>query len=102
VSVANGPLLLDATFACSISQATQTYPDAGASGNPPLTGAVEHGTLGYSFADFPGVDAVYHFRFTFDHTDSSLAVDFAGTGLQELTDESWGLDNVKVTVEEDP
>jgi K319-like protein len=102
VRVANGPSLLDATFACSISQATQTYPDAGALGNPPLTGAAEHGTLGYPFAGFAGVDAVYHFSFSFDHSDPTLAVDFTGNGLQELTDESWGLDNVIVTVEQNP
>lgn len=100
VSVVNGPMLLDNTFTCAIGTVNQSYPDNPANGNPPLTGALEHGTLGYPFANVPSLDAVYHFSFQFAHTGSTLAVDFKGAGLQELADESWGLDNVSVRVEE--
>jgi hypothetical protein len=102
VSVVNGPILLDNTFACSASSATQSYPYGSADPSPPLTGAVERGTLGYQYGEYTSLDAVYHFSWYFNHEDSSLSIDFTGSGLQELTDESWGLDNVKVTTEDNP
>jgi hypothetical protein len=102
VSVVNGSTLLDTTFACSISAATQNYPYGQADPSPALTGAAERGTLGFMYGDYVNLDAVYHFSFNFNHEESGLSIDFVGAGLQELTDESWGLDNVKVTVEENP
>ena len=42
-------------------------------------------------------DSVYHISLTFDHTVSGLELSFFGLGLQELEDESWGLDNVTVS-----
>lgn len=50
-------------------------------------------TLGYEFGD-----TVYRLRFTFPHSDSSVQFNFSGIGLQEIEDESWGLDNVRVRV----
>ena len=99
VSVVGGPTLLDTTFACSLSQATQNYPYPTVPGSPPLTGAVERATLGYPFANDPSLDAVYHFSIPFNHSATALQIDFAGLGLQELADESWGLDNVEIVVE---
>ena len=47
---------------------------------------------------FPGGDAVYHLSFTFDHTATDLVLNFiGGPGLTGVADESWGLDNVRVT-----
>jgi hypothetical protein len=104
VNVVNGPTLLNTTFACSVSQATQGYPGDASGRNPPLTGSVEHGTLGYILG--PGspmdVDAVYHLTYTFDHSGGSVGFDFTGSGLQGLTDESWGLDNVSVQAIQNP
>jgi hypothetical protein len=74
----------------------QHYPDAypGTITHPGRTGAVENDTLGYTNGGRQ--DAVYRLTFTFPHTQSNLALDFAGVGLQGLIDESWGLDNVQV------
>ena len=79
----------------------QSYPNAfpNLPGSLPFTGAAEVGTLGYDF--FGGGagddDSVYHISLTFDHTLSSLELSFFGLGLQDLDDESWGLDNVTVS-----
>jgi hypothetical protein len=61
------------------------------------TGARERDTLGYRLAGEP-MDAVYRLEGTIPHTGPSLAVSFAALGLQALADESWGLDNVQVSV----
>ena len=79
----------------------QSYPSAfpNLPGSPPFSGAAEVGTLGYDFfgAGVGDDDSVYHISLTFDHTVSSLELSFFGLGLQELDDESWGLDNVTVS-----
>jgi hypothetical protein len=36
--------------------------------------------------------------FAFIHTNSSLGLNFTASGLQPLSDESWGLDNVVVSL----
>lgn len=36
--------------------------------------------------------------FTFAHSSSTLTLDFRAIGLQELADESWGIDNVTVDI----
>ena len=95
LTVGGGPTLLHTTFR-NVPYPSQAYPDSypGAE-NPPRTGAVENNTLGY---DFYG-DSVYHFSFTFPHTDSSLVLNFTGSGLQNIQDESWGLgDNLVIDV----
>ncbi|WP_217359757.1 dockerin type I domain-containing protein, partial [Dolichospermum sp. UHCC 0352] len=60
---------------------------------PGGTGAVENNTLGYNWVG----DSVYHLSYTFTNVSDALTLNFIGSGLQEITDESWGLDNVKVT-----
>lgn len=62
------------------------------------------GTVGPVVADldFPALnccavgDSYYDITLTFPHSATSLAIVFAYGGLQELNDESWGLDTVKV------
>ena len=47
-------------------------------------------------------DSVYHLEFVFKHADSQLVLEF-GSDLFEgkgVADESWGLDNVKVSIEQ--
>ena len=71
----------------------QAYPDAYPDGDHPAqTGAAEINTLGYSFYG----DSVYQLSFTFPHSESSLVLEFSASGLQNVEDESWGLDNVEV------
>ncbi len=86
---------------------TQSYPGSHPNGRfPPQTGAVETNSLGYDF-DFSGVglcpaDAVYRLSFAFAHSETAAYVQFSASGLQALSDESWGLDNVQVEVSNDP
>ncbi|MCX5984418.1 MAG: dockerin type I domain-containing protein [Nostocales cyanobacterium LacPavin_0920_SED1_MAG_38_18] len=68
-----------------IANETNLYPGG--------TGAVENNTLGYNWVG----DSVYHLSYTFTNVSDALTLNFIGSGLQEITDESWGLDNVKVT-----
>jgi hypothetical protein len=69
---------------------------------PTQAGAVETQTLGYIFDANPvgnvPMDAVYHLSFTFKHFDPSLSIVFEAQNLTSLADESWGLDNVRVSV----
>ena len=68
----------------------------------PMTGAVECYSLGYYFNDpnlgNQAMDSVYNLSFTFNHSASDMVLNFSAYGLQGLTDESWGLDNVKIDV----
>ena len=95
---ANGQTLLDTTFA-NILEFPQAYPGNFPGGDHPAqTGAAAANSLGYIFAAWP-MDAVYHIERTFAHSGGSLTLDFAALGLQIISDESWGLDNVTVTVQ---
>ncbi|MBL8798920.1 MAG: hypothetical protein JNM56_33860, partial [Planctomycetia bacterium] len=106
LTVADGPTLLHTTFSNHnpdphAPSSRQAYPDAFAGGDyPAYSGAAEVNTLGYLHPTQPiPMDAVYHLTFTFDHVDAALQLNFSAFGLQGLTDESWGLDNVQVAVE---
>lgn len=119
LGVAGGPTLLSATFS-SGNPAGQSYHGqfslpgtqpscsayaswTGPAGSyAPLSGANECYSLGYTFSS-PDVtneamDSVYNLSFTFAHNASDLVLNFSAAGLQGLTDESWGLDNVQVAV----
>jgi hypothetical protein len=68
-----------------------------------FSGAAECYSLGYFFNDIPNgtneaMDSVYNFVFNVAHTGDSLDLAFAALGLQSLADESWGLDDVRVSV----
>ena len=101
--------------------AVQAWPDRlGGKVHPFHTGAIEHGTLGFTAliqdAETDEIevvccfDAVYHISLTFPHHDPLLTLDFTARDLQSLDpalqqehqfffpDESWGLDNVRVEV----
>ncbi|MBU0576935.1 fibronectin type III domain-containing protein, partial [Patescibacteria group bacterium] len=96
LSVDGSSTLLHTTF--SVTNDLQTYPDA-YPGNDHLrgTGSAEFKTLGYSYYG----DSVYHLNFIFPHAESSLTLSFSGSGLQGTGDESWGLDNVIVIIDEE-
>lgn len=76
---------------------SQSFPDTlGAGSYPCATGAVAKDSLGYTFYG----DAVYPLTFTFPHDSTLLVVDVFGGGLSDSQDESWGIDNVQVTLHE--
>lgn len=99
VSVGDGPVLLDETFANG-NLAGQSYGPEPL--NPYHTGAAETYSLGFVFYDgiqesSQVMDSVYHLSFAFASNADLLTLNFAGYGLQGLDDESWGLDNVRVS-----
>lgn len=106
--VAN-PVLLRTTFSNDhpvTSAAGQAYPGPDPS-YPPRTGAAEVNTLGYTIADqfIPGpipMDAVYRLQAHFPHTAGSVTLTFSSSLAQGLLDESWGLDNVAVSITPPP
>jgi hypothetical protein len=92
---------LQTTFA-NVTGLTQSYPDSfggpGPTANHPAkTGASEVNTLGYLPFTVSG-DAVYHLSFRAPVTDGDL--EFSVRDISNgagLADESWGLDNVRVS-----
>jgi hypothetical protein len=103
VAVKGEPPLLETTFSNNPKTAYegsfQSYPTRGSA---PQTGATAVNTMGYGF--WFG-DATYHLAFTFPHMGRSAVVTFSSSlyeGKSEQArgtrDESWGLDNVRVTV----
>ncbi|MBI4602825.1 MAG: peptidoglycan DD-metalloendopeptidase family protein, partial [Planctomycetes bacterium] len=92
---ADGTSLLQTTFSTTGNR--QAYPGGYPGGdNPPRTGAVANDVLGYSFGASGSVDSLYRITRTVSHSSSTLTLEFSAQGLQALTDESWGLDNVAV------
>ena len=99
----NGNTLISTNFATAdLLGQTQSFGGSNGSGGyltgghyAPYTGAAEIKTLGYLYggADY---DGVWHLSFTFADSSSALALDFLGQPNQDITDESWGLDNVVV------
>lgn len=92
--IANSANLLSTTFSNTQEYAhNQGYSLGNANGDfAAHTGAAEIDSLGYSFYG----DSVYNLSFTFAHTASDIQFDFGALGLQSMTDESWGIDNVSV------
>ncbi len=83
--------LVDTTFGVALGP--QDYPATYPNGNyDPRTGATENNTLGYAYYG----DSVYHITINYTHNVGDLVLYFQASGLQALTDESWGLDNVRV------
>lgn len=102
LSVDGGPILLHTTF-CSITRpenvgARQAFPYTyPAVDFPPNTGAAEVQTLGFSWIRLK-YDALYDLSFQFPHASNTLVLDFSALGLEALDNESWGLDNVVVSL----
>jgi len=62
-------------------------------------GAAEVTSLGYLHRAYGlPMDAVYHIDLSCAHAGSRVSMNFDASGLQDLGDESWGLDNVRVEV----
>ncbi|RME67311.1 MAG: hypothetical protein D6781_13490 [Verrucomicrobia bacterium] len=88
------PFLLYTTFSNLEEKGfTQSYPSFfGEGDHPPGSGALEYDTLGYSYFG----DSVYRLSFSFEHPAGDLILQFTALALQDMSDESWGLDNVRV------
>lgn len=103
VAVGSGPVLLDQTFSNG-NPAGQSFGPAAI--NPQFTGAAETYSLGYVVTDgMPApqvMDSVYKLSYTFAHATDHLTLNFSGYGLQAMSDESWGLDNVQVSMVPEP
>lgn len=63
---------------------------------PPKTGVSASNTLGYLFAG--PRDATYKMSFLIPITDQTVRLIWMGEHLQILEDESWGIDNLEVTM----
>ncbi|MEO2005474.1 MAG: Ig-like domain-containing protein, partial [Candidatus Poribacteria bacterium] len=101
---ADGATLLQTTFSnvplsfwsFFSSNWRQSYPGSYPGGNYPLKwGATESNSLGFSYFG----DSVYHFYFVVPHTADTMTFAFTGSGLEGVSNESWGLDNVRVTTQ---
>lgn len=103
LTVGGGPTLLSTNFADfpGNTQQFQNQANPNAGGQAPQTGASEANTLGYTFNGGP-MDAVYHFSYTFANTDSALSFLFTGAPNEDISNESWGLDNVVVRTNANP
>jgi hypothetical protein len=66
---------------------------------PGGTGAVFTNSLGYTYwSSNELIDATYTALFTFPHTASTMELAFIAFGLQNITDESWGIDDVTISI----
>lgn len=98
VGVSGGTTLLSETFSVGDADSRQRMSYGSVlSGvaNRSRWGAIANDSLGYPWLHRT-LDATWRFSFEFLAPVDGLEVWFAGSGLQELSDESWGLDNVKV------
>ena len=85
------------------SKFRQSYGGRGRTGEfLPETGVSEENKLGYTFnfskTGVQPIDTTYAMAYEFvAEADGTAVLTFAGSGLQSLADESWGLDNVAVS-----
>ncbi|NLG96041.1 MAG: tandem-95 repeat protein [Chloroflexi bacterium] len=95
----DGATVVDTTFSnWDSGHFYQAYPGSYPTGNyPARTGAIAINSLCYRYGSHPQ-DSVYRMRYVIPHSAEDLKIDFAASGLQPIEDESWGLDNVRVTL----
>jgi hypothetical protein len=101
LAVVGGPVLLNETFS-NFQFQTQSYgPNASDIGRTGSDAAL-YGHLGYFWnpaAYYPedGGDSTYHLSFTFAPTGASTQIAFFGDTTHGIEDESFGIDNVRVS-----
>ena len=107
---ADGQKMLQYSFSSHDIQArqrTQSYPAQYPTRHFPFgTGALEKNTLGYSWnsawgAPLHNTDTVYHLVGTMQHSAGAMNLVFKAlgtTGRATIVDESWGIDNINVSV----
>ncbi len=104
IGVRGGAVLMNASFA-NISEYNQkqSYPDSyGFANYDPCTGVAAKNSLGFIFYKKFEMDAVYRLSFVLPHSEEAVKIDFSAASLQNADDESWGIDNVEVTLYEGP
>ncbi|MDB4656255.1 HYR domain-containing protein, partial [Flavobacteriales bacterium] len=91
-----GTNVINATFAacCTGSNGGQSYPDNIPASNNAETGATTTGLPDF-FGSGDGTD-LYEIIRAVETSSGTYAIQFSATGLQSLSDESWGIDNVKI------
>jgi len=101
LNVGGGATLLDTTFSNNLKtgvydSSPQNFPT---SNSLPQTSAAAVNSLGYSFYG----DVIYHLTFTFPHAGDTLVLNFSSSMFEGkgTDDESWGLDNVRVSSNQD-
>jgi uncharacterized protein (TIGR03437 family) len=101
LSVEGGATLLDTTFSNNpktgaYDLSLQNYPSVN---SLPQTSKASVNSLGYSFYG----DSIYHLTFTFPHTAGTLVLNFSSSLFEGkgASDESWGLDNVRVSTNDE-
>jgi hypothetical protein len=96
---ADGQKLVNTTFSnWGALGYRQAYPGSYPNGSYPAgSGVVDNGSLGYQYFERP-MDSVYHFNYVLDQQSDVLTIAFSAAGLQEIGDESWGIDNVQITL----
>ena len=93
--------MLETTFS-NMPAEHQAYPNGYPGGdNLRWTGAKEINSLGYRYQG-EAMDAVYHMTYMVEHRLPALQVIFEASGLQNLDNESWGLDNVRLELITEP
>ncbi len=103
LAVSGGSTLLNTNFANypGNTQMFQSQANPNAGSQAPQTGSTQQNSLGYLFNGTP-MDAVYHFSYTFNTAASSLGLVFTGNPNEDISNESWGLDNVVVKTNANP
>ncbi len=99
----DGVTQVDTTFS-NLDGFSQSFPDGLGGNHPARTGADEVDTLGFGTPADRVLDSIYHFEFTHAHGTGDLVLDFAASGLLNISDvlsAQWGLDNVVVTTPAD-
>ena len=98
LAVAGGSRLFASTFSNNPKfEREGSYQDFPYPRSQPRSGAISTNTLG--FGTFFG-DSIYHFDFVFPHSDNNLTLHFSSSLFEGkgTADESWGLDNVRVSI----
>lgn len=95
---ADGRVLMNTTFS-NIQGKDQNYPASiGGAAYPFRKGNTTKNALGFLTDTGSQMDATYQITLTFPHNSSMLNLTFAALGLQSIQDESWGIDNLSVTL----
>lgn len=100
IAVNGGAVLLDSTFANFLG-GSQFYPND--RGVNPMSPAGTGSLPGANLLQMGAINSLdmgstgYDLSFTFAHAASDITLDFSGESMQGISDESWGLDNAKVT-----
>ena len=97
--------LLEASFsnairtAEGINEGFQSFPQGPGQGyHPPQTWAVSRDALGYSSVEPFVPDATYHFCFTLAHNSSDVLLKFLASGVTDINEASWGIDNFELSI----